>query len=88
MESLRTTLPWFFAYDRTNYSRYILAHYTCLLTLENTHPDINNDFQKGNFSLQISEKNTFGRMEADKMIETTKNRDTETLGGTTGEIEN
>ena len=85
MEFLRSTLPWLFAYDRTNYSKYLTAHYTDLLTLENTHPDVYNEFQKGQFSVQISEKNTFGRMEADKVIETTINRDTKTPGGTAGE---
>ena len=84
VESLRTSLPWFFAYDRTNYSRYLTTHLNELLALESTHPDVYNEFQKGNFSVQISESNTFGRMEADKVIETTINRDTKTSGGTTG----
>ena len=86
MEPLRSTLPWLFVYDRTNYSIYLTAHYTDLLTIENAHPDVYNDFQKGQFSVQISEKNTFGCMEADKVIETTINKDTKTPGGTTGEV--
>ena len=42
--------------------------------------------KKKNFSIQLSENNTFGRMEADKVIETTINRDTKTAGGTTGNL--
>ena len=85
VESLRSTLPWLIAYDRTNYSRYLTAHNTDVLALENRHSDLYNDFQKGQLLVQISEKNTFGRMEADKVIETTINRDTKTPGGTRGE---
>ena len=82
VESLRSTLPWFVAYDRTNYSRYLTTHYIDAFTLKSTHPDLYH-FQKGNFPVQISEKYTFGRMEADKVIETTINRDTKTPGRTT-----
>ena len=40
----------------------------------------------GNFSVQMSDNNTFGRLEADKVIETTINKDTKTPGGTTSMI--
>ena len=39
---------------------------------------------KGNFLVQLSDNNTFEKLEADKVIETTINRDTKTPGGTTG----
>ena len=41
---------------------------------------------KGNFSVQMSDNNTFGRLEADKVIETTINKDTKTPSGITGMI--
>ena len=82
--SLRQALPWFFAYDRPNYARYLTAHYRELAHLENDFPDIYREFEDGNFSVQLSPDNPFGRMEADKVIETTINKDTKTPGGTTG----
>lgn len=82
--SLRQALPWFFAYDRPNYSRYLTAHYQDLVRLEKDFPEIHSEFEKGNFSVQLSPDNPFGRMEADKVIETTVNKDTKTPGGTTG----
>ena len=39
---------------------------------------------KGSFSVQVSDNSRFGKLEADKVIETSINRDTETPGGTTG----
>ena len=39
---------------------------------------------KGNFSVQVSDDNPFKKLEVDKVIETTINRDTKTPGGTTG----
>ena len=84
-ESIHRALPWFFAYDRHNYSKYLTMHYHELLHLEHSHPDVYTQLQGENFSVQLSKKNPFGRMEADKVIETTINRDTKTPGGTTGE---
>ena len=84
VESVRSTLPWFFAYDRTNYSRYLTVHHQDLLSLEEDFPEIHTEFERGNFSVQVSKNNPFGRTEADKVIETTINRDTKTPGGTTG----
>jgi len=86
VEAVRSTLPWFFAYDRINYSRYLTAHYHDLLALETKYPDIYLEYQKGNFSVQLSNTNTFGKMETDKVIETTINKDTKTPGGTTGKL--
>ena len=55
-----------------------------MLNLQVGHPEVYNAFVQGNFSVQLNEENTFGRMEADKVIETTINKDTKTPGGTTG----
>jgi len=82
--SIRQSLPWFFAYDRQNYFRYLTAHYLELVHLESNFPDVYAEFEGGNFSVQLPPDNPFGRMEADKMIQTTINKDTKTPGGTTG----
>ena len=44
------------------------------------------ELQKGNFPVQLSDNNTFGRMEVDKGNEKIINRDTKTAGGTTGNL--
>ena len=83
-ETIRSTLPWFFAYDRTNYSRYLTVHHQNLLSLEDDFPEIYAKFERGNFSVQVSDKNSFGRTEPNKAIKTTIKIDTKTPGGTTG----
>ena len=54
-----------------------------MLTLETSHPEIYQEFKKGNFSVQLSETNPFGRCEPDRVIETTINKDFKTPGGLT-----
>ena len=84
IESIRSFLPWAFAYDRQNFARYLTLHLMEMVNLEENHRCIYDDFMKSNFSVQMSDYNTFGRLEADKVIETTINKDTKTPGGTTG----
>ena len=84
VESIRSILPWVFAYDRQNYARYLTLHFMDLLNLEENYPGVHCEFIKGSFAVQMSSDNPFGKMEADKVIETTMNRDTKTPGGTTG----
>ena len=84
IESIREIIPWAFAYDRFNYSRYLLVFLCDILELPTSHPDVYAAFLDGNFSVQLSETNTFGRNEADKTIENTVNKDTKTSGGFTG----
>ena len=84
LESMRSLLPWTFAYDRYNYARYLTLHFVDMLSLESDHPEVYHEFINGNFTVQISSSNTFGRIEADKTIETTINRDSKTPDGTTG----
>ena len=86
IESIRSFLPWAFAYDRQNFARYLTLHLMEMVNLEENHRCIYDDFMKSNFSVQMSDYNTFGRLEADKVIETTINKDTKTPGGTTSMI--
>ena len=81
---LNVDLPWTFAYGRHNYAHYLMFHYMGMINLEENHPSIYQEFMKGNFQVQISDNNPFGKLEADKVIETTINRDTKTPCGTTG----
>ena len=58
-----------------------------MVNLEENHRCIYDDFMKGNFSVQMWDNNIFGRLEADKVIQTNSiNKDTKTPGGTTGMI--
>ena len=84
IESIRRFLPWAYAYDRQNYACYLTLHLMEMVNLEENHRCIYDDFMKGNFSVQMSDKTC--RLEADKVIETTINKDTKTPGGTTGII--
>ena len=77
-------LPWTFTYDRHNYSRYSTLHYIEMINLEEFHQSKYQELMNGNFSFQVSDNSRFGKFEADKVIETSINRDTKTPGGTTG----
>lgn len=54
-----------------------------MLTLETEFSKIYNQFLQGNFTAQITE-GVFSRVETDRVIEITLNKDTKTPGGTTG----
>ena len=38
-----------------------------MLSLETNYPDVYQQFVEGNFTVKLSSKNTFGRMEPDKV---------------------
>ena len=52
-----------------------------MVSLETENPDVYQQFTEGNWTAQLSEHSTYGRMEPDKVIEMTINK---TPGGTTG----
>lgn len=82
--SSKKSLPLFFAYGRSSYRRYAAVHYYKILALETNFPKILEEFENWEFSVRMSTCNPFGKMETDKVIETTINRNTETPGGKTG----
>ena len=51
-----------------------------LLKLPTEFPDIHQEFMKGNFVAQLMEGSKFSRVETDKVIEMTLNKDTKTPG--------
>ena len=55
-----------------------------LLNLPTNHPFIHEQFMLGKFSMQLSSVNLFGQIEADKVIETTINKDSKCPGGWKG----
>ena len=69
-----------FAYDNHNYVRYLTPWLSEILTLETSHLEVYQEFEKGNLSVQLSETNPFGRCEPDRVLERTINKDTKTPG--------
>ena len=55
LESLKKAIPWAFAYDRYNYSRYSLPYLSDMLNQPSQHPEVYEFFMNGNFSVQLSE---------------------------------
>ena len=79
-QSLKKVIPWAFAYDRYNlYSRYSLPYLS--VNLLSQHPEIYKFFMNDNFSVQISENDSFGRNDTDKTIENTINKEMKTPDG-------
>ena len=83
LECIREIIPFAFAYDNINYARYLSVMLGDMLALETEFPEIYEQFLLGNFTAQISD-GVFNRVETDKVIEMTLNKDTKTPGGTTG----
>lgn len=50
--------------------------------LPETYPSVYEAFKTGQFSVQLSNNNTFGRIPVHQAIEVTVNKDTQTSGGT------
>ena len=84
LASIRAMIPWFFAYDHTNYARYLPWYLMNMQSLESSHPEISQYLNNGGFSVQLSSNNPFGKIAMDQTIEETVNKDTQTPGGTKG----
>ena len=83
LECICDIIPYAFAYDHINYARYLTVMLGDMLSLKNEFPDVQNECISGKFAAQLSD-NAFSRIETDKVIEMTINKDTKTPGGTTG----
>ncbi len=84
LSCVEEVIPWTFAYDRQKYARYLLPFLDDMRKLPTEKPDVYVAFMQGEFSVQMSTSNPFGRNEADKTIENTINRDCKTSGGYIG----
>ena len=84
LECIRRILPYTFAYDNINYARYLTAMLGDMLQLPIDFPEIHEEFMRGNFAAQICDNSKFSRVETDKVIEMTLNKDTKMAGGCTG----
>jgi len=84
LHSVRSLLPWCFAYDKVNYARYLSVYLAQMSRLVYDHPEIYKQMMDGGFSVQLSDNNPFGRVPVDQTLEETINKDTQTAGGTKG----
>ena len=84
LECIRDITTYAFAYDNYNYARYLTPFLAEMIALETAFPEVYTEFINGNFVVQLSDFNPFGKVEPDKVIEMTVNRDTKTPDGTTG----
>lgn len=70
LNCIRNMLPWMFAYDRINYSRYLPVYLCDMLYLEDAHPVVSEAFAAGDFVVQRS-SNAFSQLPVDQTIEQT-----------------
>ena len=83
--SVRSMLPWYFAYDRTHYSRYLPAYWVEMQNLPVTHPETYDHFvMSGEWTVQQQTRYGFSATACDQVIEQTCNRDSKTAGGISG----
>ena len=81
---IRRVIPWCFAFDKVNYSRYLPVYYAQMTKLETSSPVLHQHFMQGYFTVQLKKGNLFGCIAVDQTTEETVNKDTLTAGGTKG----
>ena len=72
---------WLFAYDKTNYSRYLPVYWLDMQKIVSTNEEAREFLSAGGLSVQLSNTNPFGRIPPDQTIEETANKDTQTAKG-------
>lgn len=68
LESFTKMLPLFHRYDHTNYARWGTIYLTEMRSLPDTAPEVNQEFQKGNFSIKRTKSN-FSQIGPDQALE-------------------
>jgi len=77
-------LPWLFAYDHTNYARYLPVNLLHILSTEDTNPEALNLLKGDAFGVLRSKNHGFSRLPIDRTIEKTLNRNSKMKGGIVG----
>ena len=75
-------IPWCCPYDKLNYAKYISPYYAQMTNLPEKIPRVHDTFKAGQFSVQLSNNNPFGRIPVDQATDVTVNKDTQTPGCT------
>ena len=74
-------LPWYFSYDVIDYARYMSAYYSNMTCLPDEQPEVHAFMKNGGFSVQLSNDNTFGRIQVDQALEEIVNKNIQTPEG-------
>ena len=80
---IQQMIKWMFAYDHTNYARYLSIYVHDMYKLPHTHPDIHRALQSGECAVQRGVQ-PFAQIPVDQTIEQTINRSSKTKGGIIG----
>ncbi|XP_056105946.1 uncharacterized protein LOC130084505 [Rhinichthys klamathensis goyatoka] len=89
LSTVRLMMPWFFAYDRVNYARYLPSYWLEMVNLPLTHPSCHSELSvKGQSTVQRQSVHGFASIACDQAIEQTCNRDSKTKGGWIGLTQN
>ena len=76
-------VPYFFAMDRPNYSRWLVVYLSDMNQLPETHPEVHSEFMSGNHAISRSNQ-PFAQVWTDMALEQSINLDSKTSGGITG----
>ena len=75
LQCITRILPYTFAFDHVSYVRYLSAMLGDKLPLPNDFPDVYKNFVGRKFTAQLTENSTFLRIETDKVMEMSLNKD-------------
>ena len=84
LECIKAVFPWFFAYDRNNYARFLPVYLVDMLELPDTYPEAYSMLSQGDFGVQRTTSQGFSQLPVDQTIKQTLNRNTKTKGGIIG----
>lgn len=56
VNALQLIVPWMFSLDHYNYARWLPVHIASMTTLQDVHPDAHEEFTKGSFTAQKSNR--------------------------------
>ena len=68
MSTISCMLPWYFAYGKVHYSRYLPIYVKEMKDLEKSHPDTYNHFLMGDFAVQRKSNACFSMTACDQVI--------------------
>ena len=83
LASVVEMIPYMFAYDHTNYARWMSVYLCDMRLLPSSAPSVQMEFEGGSHSVNRS-ANSFNMVWTDMTLEQSENRDTKTLGGIVG----
>ena len=81
--STKAMATYFFAMDRTNYSRWLPVYLVDMQTLDSVDPSVKHEFLNGNHAVNRSQ-NSFGQVWTDMALEQSVNLDSKSKGGIVG----